>query len=63
MLDLSSVLGQPYITVTDYVYAGGGVTPVQRDAINPNFILGFILLLFLTVFLTNIVIRLFFRRK
>ncbi len=63
MIDLSNVLGEPYITVTDYVYSSGGYMPIQRDIINPQYILSFILLLFLTVFLSNIILRTFFRKR
>lgn len=63
LIDLSNVLGSPYITVTDYVYFNDGYMPVQRDVVNPQYILGFILLLFLTVFLSNIILRTFFRKR
>lgn len=64
MVDLTDVLGNPYETVTESVYSIDGelIQTKETQQISITFITNFILLMFLTIFLSNVLLRMFFRK-
>lgn len=65
MVDLTGVIGEPfeYITEEIYIQETGEIVELEKQVVNPEFIINFALLLFLTIFLSNLILRTFFRKR